>query len=93
MKKLMSAVIRYEISTGENPNRLEDLERIGLAKPSQFADQWGRRFTYNRADGLIRSAGPDGTLGNSDDFAIDHGLQFAQWPARALRHDDLAALE
>ena len=73
---IATAVSTYEVQVGRFPDSLEDLTvetetRGALLDKGNLADAWGNPFQYRKVSKFkfeIRSAGPDGQMGNEDDI-------------------------
>lgn len=73
---IATAVNTYEIQVGRFPESLDDLtvetdSRAALLDKNNMADAWGNAFQYKKVSKFkyeIRSAGPDGQMGNDDDI-------------------------
>lgn len=73
---IATAVNTYEIQVGRFPESLDDLTvdtdtRAALLDKNNMADAWGNAFQYKKVSKFkyeIRSAGPDGQMGNDDDI-------------------------
>ena len=73
---IATAVNTYEVQVGRFPDSLDDLTvetetRGALLDKGNLADAWGNPFQYKKVSKFkfeIRSAGPDGQMGNEDDI-------------------------
>ena len=73
---IATAVNTYEVQVGRFPDSLEDLTvetetRGALLDKGNLADAWGNPFQYKKISKFkfeVRSAGPDGQMGNEDDI-------------------------
>ncbi len=73
---IATAINTYEVQVGKFPDSLDDLTtetetRGALLDKNNLADAWGNPFQYKKVSKFkfeIRSAGPDGQMGNEDDI-------------------------
>ena len=73
---IKTAIETYEVINGGFPTSLDDLtvknnDRPPLLDKAMLVDAWGNSFQYKRLSKYkfeIRSAGPDGQMGNEDDI-------------------------
>ena len=73
---ISTAINTYEVQVGKFPDSLDDLTtetetRGALLDKNNLADAWGNPFQYKKISKFkfeIRSAGPDGQMGNEDDI-------------------------
>lgn len=70
--RLKNAIGQYRSAIGENPTTFGDLARQGVLESSDRYDEWNHELQME-ADGrqvLVRSVGPDGRRGTSDDWML-----------------------
>ena len=72
LKSLQLLISVYRYRTGEFPDDIRALERAGLRPFLGVVDAWGNPIRYfpPGSDVELRSAGPDGEMGTSDDLVL-----------------------
>lgn len=72
---LKRSVMAFQALENSIPSTLQDLEDNNYIAPEGYStDAWGTDYSYTAAtvgaQGVIASAGPDGSFGNSDDITV-----------------------
>ena len=77
-QQLLTSVTQYQLTNGQLPETMEDLE----APSKAFLDPWGQQVRFTCEEDrrarkgvlTITSAGPDGEFGTEDDLVVEKDL-------------------